>query len=478
MCSTAWDNWWTKKVAASSNWVHGVGTRGGYTDAVFYWLRLEAAGATFGRLPKELAGKRVHRRNRLFGTRFAHHQRAAAAEVVDVVFQRLGYVPSRWALYYGRAMATADGHTRKGSVDYDKHVLSHARDALSKNASDESRSPWAKLLLYHAEEEAIEFVKRPRVLIRFLPQWPRLSLRALLDRKLFVLRNYPPRTVQLPKKYFDTIIPDQAPTISIVTPNFNLGEYLGRTIESVVGQNYPRIEYLVQDGGSTDDSIGVIRQYEDKLSSWRSEPDDGQTHAINLGMQRASGEILAYLNSDDILLPGSLAYVAKYLVDHPEVDVVYGHRLLIDENDQEVGRWVLPHHDSDAISWADYIPQETMFWRRRAWDAVGAQIDESFEFAMDWDLILRFREAGMRFVRLPRFLGAFRVMEQQKTMAMIETVGKAEMNRLREREFGTVPTDREVRNHIRPYLRRHWFADKLFSMGITGERRVLRRKVA
>src|SRR5262249_23541680 len=144
-------------------------------------------------------------------------------------------------------------------------------------------------------------------------------------------------------------------------------------------------------------------------------PDEGQTQAINLGFQHTSGEIMAYLNSDDLLLPGSLAYVAGYMAAHPEVDVVYGHRILIDECDDEVARWVLPRHDDRVLTWANFVPQETLFWRRRIWERVGGTLDASFQFAMDWDLILRFREAGARFVRLPRFLGAFRVHARQKT---------------------------------------------------------------
>src|SRR6202162_2378644 len=99
---------------------------------------------------------------------------------------------------------------------------------------------------------------------------------------------------------------------------------------------------------------------------------------------------MAWLNSDDIMLPGALAYVATYFNQHPGIDVVYGHRILIHENDQQNGRWVMPGHNYDLLSWADYIPQETLFWRRRIWDKVGGRVDESFRFAMDWDLLVRF----------------------------------------------------------------------------------------
>ena len=95
---------------------------------------------------------------------------------------------------------------------------------------------------------------------------------------------------------------------------------------------------------------------------------------------------MAYLNSDDLLLPGALSYVARFLHNHPEVDLVYGHRVLIDELGREIGRQVIPRHSDRVLSWADFIPQETAFWRRAAWDRAGGTIDESFRYAIDWDL--------------------------------------------------------------------------------------------
>ena len=127
--------------------------------------------------------------------------------------------------------------------------------------------------------------------------------------------------------------------------------------------------------------------------------------------------------------------MADYFKTHPTVDAVYGHRILINEFDQEIGRWVMPKHNPRVLAWADYVPQETLFWRRSLWEKVGG-IDESFQFALDWDLLLRFQNAGASIVRLPRFLGAFRVHTQQKTAATIASTGLAEMTRLRKRCHG------------------------------------------
>ena len=115
--------------------------------------------------------------------------------------------------------------------------------------------------------------------------------------------------------------------------------------------------------------------------------------------------------------------------------MVYRHRIIIDDADREIGRWVMPRHEPASIEWIDYVPQETLFWRKRAWDVAGG-IDPSFQFALDWDLLARFSQAGCRIVRLPYFLGCFRVHAQQKTSQVIHTTGAQEMSRIRSRFHG------------------------------------------
>lgn len=256
------------------------------------------------------------------------------------------------------------------------------------------------------------------------------------------------------------------PTISIVTPTFNQGQFLERTINSVLEQNYPKLEYIIQDGSSTDQTAGILELYRKSLTHCDSATDSGQANAINRGFRHATGEIMAYLNSDDLLLPGALHYVAGYFVEHPHVDVVYGHRVVIDEHDREVGRWVLPPHDHEMLSWADYVPQESLFWRGRIWEKVGGAVDESFRFAIDWDLLLRFRDAGAQFALLPRFLGAFRYHPQQKTSSQMADLGVQEMNRLRERCHGRPVSSDEIRRHIRRYLFRFLVYRQLYRFGL------------
>jgi FkbM family methyltransferase len=245
------------------------------------------------------------------------------------------------------------------------------------------------------------------------------------------------------------------PKISIVTPSYGQGGFIERTLQSVLDQKYPNLEYFVQDGGSPDSTVTVLKAYESKLTGWTSVKDTGQSQAINRGFLKTDGEIMAWLNSDDLLLPGALNTVAHVFESHPEVDVIYGNRLLIDGNDLEIGRWIMPGHDGNVLSWADYIPQETMFWRRTIWEKTGGSIDESFRFAMDWDLIIRFRDAGACFKHIPEFLGAFRIHAHQKTSAAINEVGHEEMNKIRHRVLGRQPSTTEVRKAVLPFLVKH-----------------------
>ncbi|MBX3064484.1 MAG: glycosyltransferase [Anaerolineae bacterium] len=268
-----------------------------------------------------------------------------------------------------------------------------------------------------------------------------------------MLNQYVPRPIRVPPP--TSLSATNLPSIAIVTPSYNQAAYIAKTMESVLSHNYPKLQYVVQDGGSTDATPDLLDRYAPRLSHAESAKDAGQADAINRGFARTTGEIMAYLNSDDLLLPGTLQYVGAFFAAHPEVDVIYGHRIVINENDQDVGRWLLPAHDSEVLSWADYVPQETLFWRRSVWEKAGGAMDESFRFALDWDLILRFRETGATFKRLPRFLGAFRIHTQQKTSKDMLTIGQQEMFRLRQRALGRQVTQGEINERIKPYLERH-----------------------
>jgi GT2 family glycosyltransferase len=259
-------------------------------------------------------------------------------------------------------------------------------------------------------------------------------------------------------------LPFEGVGISIVIPSYNQGQFIERTLTSVLNQSYPKLELFVQDNHSTDQTAAVLERYQHRLTGCFIEKDSGQSEAINRGFARSNEEIMAWLNSDDVLLPNTLFTVGSFFHHHPDVDVLYGNRLLIDEDDGEIGRWILPKHDSEVLSWADFVPQETLFWRRTMWLKIGGRIDESFRFAMDWDLLLRFRNAGAKFAHIPRFLGAFRVHDNQKTSAEINKTGTREMDIIRTRELGRSPRRREIRVALLPYTVAHMAADVKYAL--------------
>jgi glycosyltransferase involved in cell wall biosynthesis len=253
---------------------------------------------------------------------------------------------------------------------------------------------------------------------------------------------------------------EMLPTISIVTPSFNQAKFVGATIDSVLSQRYPKLDYLVQDALSNDGSAQVLASFanNDQVQV-NFEADRGQADGINKGFARANGEILAYLNSDDVLLLGALLTVGRYFRDHPDVDVVYGDRLLIDENGLQIGRWALPYHDTEVLKLVDYVPQETMFWRRSLFERVGSSMNIEFQFALDWELILRFMDHEARFAHLPRMLGGFRVHSLQKTSAVFKTKGRAEIGKLRAHYLASWQARLAIRPRLWKYLACHWWVE-------------------
>jgi len=298
---------------------------------------------------------------------------------------------------------------------------------------------------------ALPFVAIPRVRKFLFPVLPKLG----------VFFQHEPRPLE---DYLDLgeveASEKTAGNIVIVTPSYGQGEFIAETIDSVLDQNAQNLEYLVQDGGSKDSTVEVLKGYSEDRLKWESKPDDGQTHALNLGFAKTDNKgVMAYLNSDDLLLPNSIDTALAYFSENPDVDVIYGNRLLIDEQSKCIGQWVLHGHDERVLSYADYVPQETMFWRAELWEKIGGKFDEDFRFAMDWDLILRFRKAGAKFAHLDKYLGAFRIHSSQKTSSIINEVGDQEMMILRERELGYKPTNEEVFLNTLPFLLRHTFCD-------------------
>ena len=177
--------------------------------------------------------------------------------------------------------------------------------------------------------------------------------------------------------------------VSIVTPSYNQGKYLERTMQSVFAQNYPHIEYILIDGGSNDGSLEIIHKYEKRISFWVSKKDQGQTDAINEGFSHAKGEIFAWLNSDDTYLPNAAAEAVELLQKQQELGLVYGDANYIDKNDQIIGKFPAAQTDLKRLKRGYvHIPQQAAFFRAELWKRV-APLDPSFYFAMDYDLWIR-----------------------------------------------------------------------------------------
>lgn len=236
------------------------------------------------------------------------------------------------------------------------------------------------------------------------------------------------------------------PKISIVTPSFNQGSYIKQTICSVLDQNYPNLEYVVIDGGSSDHSVEVIQQYAHHFSYWHSQPDQGQADAINQGFAHCSGEIMGWLNSDDLLLPNALHTVSQYFTEHPEANIVCGFRRFAIGQQVTHGRFVHLPPNRFTLQRRCYIAQETTFWRRDVWESVGP-LDSSFHFALDYDLWQRMLAKGYRFDLLPRYLGLFRLHDRSKTIHQHQVRTK-ELARIYRHYLDTTKNEQELYEEI------------------------------
>ncbi len=205
--------------------------------------------------------------------------------------------------------------------------------------------------------------------------------------------------------------------VSIVTPSFNQARYLEETIRSVLEQDHPRIEYIIIDGGSSDGSVEIIQKYAPRLAYWVSEKDRGQTDALNKGFARASGDILAWLNSDDTLEPGAVAAAVRALDEHPEAAAVYGETNFIDGDGRNIGRFPAAQTDYRKLRQGYvHVPQQATFFRAPLWRKVGP-LDPSFYFAMDYDLWVRLAQEGPLLYLPGQTWANFRLHADAKTIA-------------------------------------------------------------
>lgn len=203
------------------------------------------------------------------------------------------------------------------------------------------------------------------------------------------------------------------PKVSIITPSYNQAEFLERTILSVLNQNYPNLEYIIIDGGSTDRSVDIIKKYEKYLTYWISEPDKGQADAINKGFRKAAGDIVAWQNSDDIYLPGAFFRVVEKVKEYPGSDVVFGNMYLIDENDNIMRDMRFVPFNLDHLIYYDWnLSSQAVFWRRKLFNRVGYLKHHKVSFDLDW--FIRFGKATKKFKFVRSFFGGYRIYLKSK----------------------------------------------------------------
>lgn len=233
---------------------------------------------------------------------------------------------------------------------------------------------------------------------------------------------------------------DPQPLVTIVTPSFNQARFLRAAVESVLSQDYPKIEYIVLDGGSNDGSVEILREFAHRLQ-WESGPDGGQADALAKGFARAKGSILGWLNADDALLPNAIAEAVAFFKAHPKIGLVYGDAIYIDTADRTVMpcRHVRPFDLARLRYWSDYIVQPSAFFRRSAYEAAGG-IDASLRWAMDYDLWLKIaRDHAVAYV--PRTWSKYRLQGSNKT-AMGGFARLAEVEAMiRRHGLGGLPAD-------------------------------------
>lgn len=205
------------------------------------------------------------------------------------------------------------------------------------------------------------------------------------------------------------------PKLTIITPSYNQAAFLEETIRSVQLQGYPNLEYMVLDGGSTDGSVEIIRKYESHLAYWVSERDRGQAHAINKGLERATGELVGWVNSDDMYVEGAFRHVVEAFADHPDCVLVHGNRIMLDAASRVCGWTALPSFDPESSGFN--VCSETAFWRLSG--GTDAPLRDELRFAMDLELFCRFYKVG-KFFKTDAYLGYFRCHGDNKTSQIPE----------------------------------------------------------
>ena len=201
--------------------------------------------------------------------------------------------------------------------------------------------------------------------------------------------------------------------VTVITPSYNQGKYIKRTIDSVLSQGIQDLEYIVMDGGSTDETLDILKTYKNQII-WRSERDKGQTDAVNKGLRLATGEVIGWLNSDDIYYPGAVSKVMKIFEDHPEINVVYGNANHIREDDSVIEEYYTEDFNYERLKEVCFICQPALFFRKTMVEKYG-YLDEKLQYCMDYDYWLRLGKYE-NFYRLNELLAGSRLYDDNKTL--------------------------------------------------------------
>jgi len=238
-------------------------------------------------------------------------------------------------------------------------------------------------------------------------------------------------------------------SVSIVTPSYNQCTFIERTLQSVLAQELGgNLEYLVMDGGSTDETVGILKKYESRLE-WRSERDRGQAHAVNKGLARAKGEIIGWLNSDDIYYPGAIEAACGIFESRPDVDWLYGDANHIDEQDTVIEPYPTEPWDFERLLYSCFICQPAVFFRKSVVDRFG-MLDENLHYCLDYEYWIRLSLGGVKPFWLRKTLAGSRLYPTTKTVGSRLAVHR-EINSMLRRQVGAVP-DRWLFNYAHAVL--------------------------
>lgn len=228
---------------------------------------------------------------------------------------------------------------------------------------------------------------------------------------------------------------DEFPLVSIVTPSYNQGEFIRATIDSVLNQDYPNIEYLVMDGGSTDNTVEILKSYGDRIQ-WVSEKDKGQADAVNKGIKRAKGQIIGWLNSDDTYLDGAVTKMVDYLKKHPDTDMVYGEGYYTDKDGNITERYLTEKYNRKRLAEMCIICQPTAFFTKEIVEKVG-MLDVEHQLSMDYELWLRMAKTG-KIAYIPDYIATSRMYEENKTLSRRKEVYEETCKAVK-KHYGYVP---------------------------------------